>query len=879
MSEDKKLTLSTNTLSVGKGGDTGNVRQSFSHGRSKAVVVERKKKRILTKGATPDKVTKPIVPKTQTFKVKKPVGEVVGEDTTLTNTELETRVAALESAKKADIEKKKLLEAEADRKAQEQERKKAEAEERRKKEAAEAAIREEMGISKEDIEAEAAEKAEQEAALLAAEAAKKAANEKLRKKEEAEAEKKAEADAHALEMRRVAEAAKIAESQVAAVKEEEGVGRKKNKKTAKKQVEHEGRPHNPKNESRRRFGKLSVTSNFDDDGVRTRSLAAIKRAQAKAKRAAGGQEDNQKRSREVIIPEAITVKDLADRMAEKSNVVIKTLMGLDMMVTINEILDQDTAQLVVEELGHTVKRVSEADVEVGVVGEVDKEEDLKPRSPVVTVMGHVDHGKTSLLDALRKTSVVKGEAGGITQHIGAYQVVMKDGHKITFLDTPGHAAFTEMRARGASVTDIVVLVVAADDGIMPQTIEAINHAKAANVPMIVAINKIDRPGANADGIRQELLQHEVIVEAFNGETQDVEVSALKGTNLDKLVEAIYLQAELLELKANPDRDAEGVVVEAKLDKGRGSVATVLVQRGTLRVGDIIVAGGEWGKVRAIVSDQGERIEEAGPSVPVEVLGLNGTPSAGDDFASVKNESRARQVTSYRQDLVKKKAAAALGPKTLESMFTQLKESERVVFPVVIKADVHGSVEAITSALQNIGNDDIQVRILHAAVGGITESDITLANASGALVIGFNVRPNKQARDASERDGVVIKYYSIIYELMDDVRAGMAGQLGPEYKENIIGRARIKDVFSAGKTGKAAGCMVEDGSIRRDCLTRILRDDVIIYNGAITNLRRFKDDVNKVDSGQECGLTFENFNDMKPNDMLEVYELQEVERVI
>jgi len=877
MSEDKKLTLSGNTLGAPKSGDGGSVRQNFSHGRSKAVVVERKKKRVMKKGAG-DTSAKHASPQSQSFQVKKPAGEKAASDQTLTNTETDARFAALEGAKKADVEKKRLLAAEVERKAEQAAVQKAEDDERKKREAADAAIREEQGITAEDLEAEAAERASDEAARMAGEAAKKASEDKTRKAAEADAAKKLEMDAKAVEMRKAAEAAKIAESQVAAAKEEDPA-RKKHKKHKKHDDRNAGRP-NPRGNNRRRGGKLSVTSNFEDDGVRTRSLAAIKRAQAKAKREALGETKEAKvRIREVIVPEAITVKELADRMATKSNVILKTLMNLDMIVTINETLDQDTAQLVVEEFGYTIKRVSEADVEVGLVGADDDETDLEPRSAVITVMGHVDHGKTSLLDALRKTSVVTGEAGGITQHIGAYQVEMADGNKLTFLDTPGHAAFTEMRARGASVTDIVVLVVAADDGIMPQTIEAINHAKEAGVPMIVAINKMDRPGANPDGIRQELLQHEVIVEAFQGETQDVEVSAIEGTNLDKLVEAIHLQAELLELKANPNRDAEGVVIEAKLDKGRGPVATVLVQRGSLKVGDIIVAGSEWGKVRALGDYTGAKVDEAGPSIPVEVQGLNGTPAAGDDFASVKNEARAREITEYRQNAVKKRAAAALGPKTLESMFSQLKESERVVFPVILKADVQGSVEAIVAALDKIGNDDIKARVIHAAVGGITESDITLAHASEALVIGFNVRPNKQARMASERDGVVIKYYSIIYELMDEVRAGMAGQLGPEFKENIIGRARIKDVFSAGKTGKAAGCTVEDGMIRRDCKTRILRDDVIIYEGAIVNLRRFKDDVNKVDSGQECGLTFDNFNDMKTNDMLEVYELEEVERVI
>ncbi|RMF15644.1 MAG: translation initiation factor IF-2, partial [Alphaproteobacteria bacterium] len=583
-----------------------------------------------------------------------------------------------------------------------------------------------------------------------------------------------------------------------------------------------------------------------------------------------------KQKREVVIPEAITVQELANRMAEKGTTVIKALMKLGVMATINETLDQDTAELVVAELGHEPKRVSESDVELVLQSEEDRPEDLKPRPPVVTVMGHVDHGKTSLLDALRETDVAGREAGGITQHIGAYQVEVSGGQKITFLDTPGHEAFTQMRARGASVTDIVVLVVAADDGIMPQTVEAINHAKAANVPLIVAINKIDKPGADPNRIRQELLQHDVQVEEMGGDVLDVEVSALKRIGLDKLVEAIVLQAELLDLKANPDRPAEGVVIEAKLEKGRGPVATILVRRGTLHVGDVFVGGAQWGRVRAMVDERGRRLTSAGPSQPVEILGFQGTPSAGDDFAVVDDETKAREIAEYRQEQQRRRKIQA-GPKSIEGLFTKLKEQQATEFPVIVKADVQGSAEAIAQALAKIGNDEIRAKLLHVAVGGITETDVSLAQASDAMIIGFNVRANKQAREAAEREGVVIKYYSVIYDLIDDVKAAMAGRLGPAIEETVLGRASVRAVFQAGKSGKAAGCFVEEGVIRKSAHARILRDDVIVYDGRISSLRRFKDDVEEVRSGTECGITFENFADMKPGDIVEAYETREVER--
>ncbi|MCJ9428262.1 translation initiation factor IF-2 [Kordiimonas marina] len=875
MSDEKKLTLSGRTLGVNKGVETGQVRQSFSHGRSKAVVVERKKKRVLTKGETPAAPQTGPAQKQKTYVPKRPASDA-GQS--LTNAEQETRMKALEDANRRAEEEKRRAEEEAERRAKEDA-------ERKKREAAEAAAQE---AAAHDDEADARKRAEEDAKRKAgleakrkaeAEAEKKAADElKVREKAEAEARKKADLEARTVQLK------KASEARQATTTEQDEEGRRRGGKRTKKagvpaQQERPARGRGRGDD--RRSGRLTLNRALEGEEARQRSLAAYKRAQAKKRGNHGMDANNQpKQAREVTIPEAITVQELANRMAEKATSVIKTLMGIGVMATINQTLDQDTAELVVTEFGHAPKRVSAADVEIGMVGEADAAEDLLPRAPIVTVMGHVDHGKTSLLDALRKADVVSGEAGGITQHIGAYQVDVGN-QKITFLDTPGHAAFTQMRARGASVTDIVVLVVAADDGVMPQTIEAINHSKAAGVPMIVAINKMDKPAANPDHVRQELLQHEVVVETFSGDTQEVEVSAKTGAGLDKLKEAIALQAEILELKANPNRSAEGVVVEAELDKGRGPVATVLVQRGTLRVGDIFVAGPEWGRVRALVNDRGQQVKEAGPSQPVEVLGANGTPGAGDEFAVVENEARAREVTAYRQDLMRdKRHAAAAAPKTLESIFSQMKENEGLMqFDVVVKGDVQGSVEAITQALAKAGNEDIQCRVIHGAVGGITETDIALAQASGALVIGFNVRPNKQARDLAEAEGITIKYYSVIYNLIDDVKAAMAGELGPEFKENVVGRAEIRDAFQAGKAGKAAGCFVVEGNIRRDCKARILRDDVIIYEGEIDNLRRFKDDVKEVHSGQECGLTFENYHDFKAGDVLEVYELEEIQRTL
>ncbi|MEH3101762.1 translation initiation factor IF-2 [Sphingomonas adhaesiva] len=630
----------------------------------------------------------------------------------------------------------------------------------------------------------------------------------------------------------------------------------------------------------RRGGKLTVNRALNEDGARARSLAALKRAREKEKRGFGGPREPQaKQVRDVQVPEAITVQELANRMAERGADLVKTLFKMGMPVTMTQTIDQDTAELLVTEFGHNIVRVSDSDIDLAIDTTEDAEDTLQTRPPVVTIMGHVDHGKTSLLDALRGTDVVRGEAGGITQHIGAYQVTLKDKSKITFLDTPGHEAFTQMRVRGADVTDIVVLVVAADDGLMPQTIEAINHTKAAGKPMIVAINKVDKHDANPQRVRERLLEHDIQVEMMGGETQDVEVSALKKTGLDELIEKIQLQAELLDLRANPDRAAEGSVIEAKLDKGRGPVATVLVTRGTLKVGDIFVVGAESGKVRALVDDKGRQLKVAGPSMPVEVLGISGTPSAGDQLQVVESEGRAREVAEYRQSVLTQKRTTS-APTSLENMFSALRANAAIEYPLVVKADTQGTVEAIVASINKISTDLIRARVLHSGVGGITESDVTLAGASGAPIIGFHVRANAKAREIAERQKVALKYYDVIYDLIDEIRAGMAGELGPEAFETVVGRAEIREVFSAGKHGKAAGLLVVEGAIRKALKARITRDDVIIYNGEIASLRRFKDDVPEVRAGLECGVTFsQNFVDIKPGDFLETFEVELRERTL
>ena len=631
-------------------------------------------------------------------------------------------------------------------------------------------------------------------------------------------------------------------------------------------------------EPRRRAGRITVTEALADREDRVRSLTSIRRERERRKKLAAENAENQtKIVREVVVPEMITVQELANRMAERGVDVVRSLMELGVMVTVNQSIDADTAELVVAEFGHKLRRVAEADVEIGLKGAIDSEDDLQSRAPVVTVMGHVDHGKTSLLDAIRESDVVEGEAGGITQHIGAYQVTTPTGSKITFIDTPGHAAFTAMRARGTRVTDLVVLVVAADDGVMPQTIEAINHAKAANVPLIVAINKMDLPDANPDKVKQELLQYEVIPEEMGGDVQVVEVSAIQKHNLDGLEEVILLQAELLGLQSNPERPADGVVVEAKLDRGQGAVATVLVQRGTLRIGDIFVAGSQSGKVRALLDSHGNNVDEAMPSMPVEVLGLNGAPDAGGEFDVVENEARAREISDYRQRLERERRATAGTRGTLEEMFSNLKTSDVKEFPLLFKADVRGSLEAITAAVDSLGNDEVKAQVLHAGVGGITESDIDLARASNAVVIGFNVRANPQAKEMARQENIEIRYYSIIYELVDDLKKAMSGLLDPEIKETIIGGAEVLEVFNISKLGMIAGCRINSGIARRKAKVRLLRDNVVIHTGSMKSLKRFKDDANEVREGNECGVSLDSYQDIQSGDQLEFFEVEEVQR--
>lgn len=663
-----------------------------------------------------------------------------------------------------------------------------------------------------------------------------------------------------------------------AAEEEAESMRDKLKKAASKQVK--------SSTDDRRRSRITVTQALNNDPERDRgpSMAAQRRAREKARLAArGSQEAKEKVLREVILPEVITVGELAIRMTEPSKEVIKALMKMGVMVTINQSIDADTAELVVTEFGHTVRRVTDADVEIGVEGTLDTAAELVIRAPVVTIMGHVDHGKTSLLDALRSTDVVSGEAGGITQHIGAYQVSMPSGQKITFLDTPGHAAFTEMRARGANATDIVVILVAANDSIMPQTVEAINHARAANVPIIIAINKIDLPDANPAKVKQDLLQHSVVIEELSGDVQCVEISAKKRMNLDKLEEAILIQAEVLELRANPNREAQGVVIESKLDKGRGPVATILVQKGTLKIGDIFIAGSAFGKVRAIINDHGKNIDEAGPGLPVEVLGGNGTAMSGDVFSVVEDESRAREITDYRirQRRAIAAAKAVKGRTTLEDYLIQKELGEITKLPVIIKADVHGSVEAISMSLKKLSEDnpDVEVQILHSGAGGITESDVTLARASKALIIGFNVRAQAQARDMAHRDGVDIRYYNVIYDVIDDAKAILTGMLAPTMREDYLGQATIKQVFSITKVGKVAGCEVTIGMVKRGAKVRLLRDDVVIHEGKLKTLQRFKDEVTEVKEGTECGMAFEGYEDIRAGDIIECYDVIAVARKV
>lgn len=845
--DGNKLSLNRpGKLELKKTVEAGQVKQSFSHGRSKSVAVEVRKKRTFVQGTSGRmsevrggaQTAKEAAE--QAFKQDKPA---VQSDAHLTDDELAKRAQVLQNAKKAEEEQKKQMEADAEARA--------------KREAADAKRRaEEKAAEERKAKAEADRKAAEEAAE--------------KQRIEAEARKAAE-EAALVQTRAEKDSARRPEP---AKKDEKPVAAKPVKKKEEKKPEAAKRG----NDRRRGKGKLSI-DNFDGE-QRQRSLASVKRARQKQKQQqGGGKQDQAKQIREVVLPDHITVQELANRMAERAAAVVKTLMTMGTMVTINQTIDADTAQVVVEEFGHTVKRVSDADVEVDLTGPEDDASQQIPRAPIVTVMGHVDHGKTSLLDALRETDVVDKEAGGITQHIGAYQVTMASGAKISFVDTPGHEAFTAMRARGAKLTDIVVLVVAADDGVMPQTIEAIRHAKAANVPIIVAINKIDKPGADPTRVRTELLQHEIQVESMGGEVMDVEVSAKQRLNLENLEETILLQAEILELKANPNRAAEGVVVEAKQERGRGNIATVMVQRGTLKIGDIFVVGTEWGRVRALVNDHGHHVKSSGPATPVEVLGLQGTPSAGDQLVVVDSEAKAREVSEYRTNKSKAAKAAASGRGTLEELFSQIAAGEVKELPVLIKGDVQGSIEALSGTFDKLGRDDVKVKVLHGAVGAINESDITLARASNALIIGFNVRANPQAREMAKRDGVDIRYYSIIYDAADDVKRMMSGLLDPVYQEKFIGYAEIRETFNISRVGTIAGCMVTEGVVKRGAKVRLLRDNVVVHEGALGQLKRFKDDVKEVKSGFECGMSFENYNDLKVGDMIECFEMEQIEQEI
>jgi len=841
--------------------ETGQVRQSFPHGRTKTVQVEVRKKRAVS--PVPEKPAETAAPPagaSSTAAKPAPVRRAAVLPQGLTEEEKAHRVRALKGAIRADEESRRQALADADRQREEEAR----------------------------LAAEEARKAEEEARRKSEEETHHKTEEEARRKTEDDAKRKAE-KAEEDSRREVAErAGKAAAAKVAALTAAGKV------KAVEEEIEEEPATRRgvrgvgpkrpavaPRRDEQRRSGKLTITKVLnEDEGERQRSLASVRRHREREKqRALQMLQEQSKIVRDVVVPETITVQELANRMAERGGDVIKALMKMGVMATINQTIDADTAELVVTEFGHKIKRVSESDVEIGLKGDEDAPESLEPRPPVVTVMGHVDHGKTSLLDALRQTDVAAGEAGGITQHIGAYQVVLKGGQRITFIDTPGHQAFTAMRARGAHITDIVILVVAADDGIKEQTVEAIRHARAANAPIIVAINKIDKPDAKPERVRQELLQHEIVVEKMGGDVLDIEVSATKKINLDKLEEAILLQAEILDLKANPNRPAEGSVIEAQLERGRGPVATVLIKRGTLKVGDIFVAGSEWGRVRALIDDRGMNLDAAGPAMPVEVLGLNGTPMAGDDFTVAENESQARDIAAYRQRRRREQQAAAGARGTLEQMFAQAAAGATKELAVVVKSDVQGSLEAITASLEKLGTSEVTVRVLHAAVGGINESDVILAKASHAVIVGFNVRANPQARDMARRDNVEIRYYSIIYEVIDDMKAALTGLLSPTKRERFLGNAEIRDVFNISKVGKVAGCMVTEGLVKRGAKVRLLRDNVVIHEGSLKTLKRFKDEVREVREGFECGMAFENYDNIEKGDVIECFEVEEVARAL
>ncbi len=843
--------------------EMGAVKQSFSHGRSKTVVVETKKRRVFGVKKEDEAPVEAEAPKRETAAAKPPETKAAAPDPrksqpnvlrTLSEDEKTARAAALVQARKDEEVRKKRDEIE-----------------RKDREARET---EEMTR----LEAERARLSEEEGKRERENADRRKAEERARRaleEEEEERKRRAAAKADSKGKTKAEETKPAAEADADNPLAKLG-GRLKTKR--KQLLDKSERENAAKEAPRRRAGRLTIANALDDDD-RQRSLASVKRAREREKLARQQRGLAPAVVREVVIPETITVQDLAQRMAMRGVDLIRELMKQGQMVTANSILDADTAELIVTDLGHAVKRVAEADVEEGLSGGADIEGALMQRPPVVTIMGHVDHGKTSLLDALRQTNVVAGEAGGITQHIGAYQVTVKDGRKITFLDTPGHAAFTQMRARGAKVTDIVILVVAADDSIMPQTVEAINHAKAASVPIIVAINKIDKPSANAQKVRTDLLQYEIQVEGLGGEVQDVEVSALKKINLEGLLDAILLQSELLDLRANPQRSAEGSVVEARLDKGRGSVATLLVERGTLKRGDIVVVGSEWGRVRLLANDKGETIADAGPAMPVEMLGLNGVPEPGDQFVVVESEARAREVADFRGRKRREKASAKSSGTSLEQMMAQLQDAEIKELPLVIKGDVQGSVEAIVGSLEKLSTTEVRVKVLHTGVGAISESDVILAGASGAPVIGFNVRANAQARDEAERSKVEIRYYSIIYNLIDDIKGVLSGMLKPEIRETFLGNAQILEVFTVGKSTKVAGCRVTEGLVRRGAKVRLIRDGTVIHEGELSQLKRFKDDVQEVPSGQECGMSFARYEDLKVGDVIECFSVETIQRTL
>jgi translation initiation factor IF-2 len=874
----------TMSISVKRTVEQGVVRQNFSHGRSKSVVVEKKRSKkplsmqdavaaVPPEGAPAGAAAKPARDlgrnrKPDTQHAEKPQSRNVLRQ--LSSDEVDARARALiEARKRAVVEQREGKEREHQRAVEETQR--AEVEKQQQEEDAKTAMQDAQSA-----EAGAAPGAP-DAKTDAAADAKTTPGAKPAGRRGAAAPD-GEATTQGSEAARKSLREGRGEAEPATADDDDGTGHGRSAAAAKK-PKVERPPVRRVEDERRGRQKLTITNAFDQE-QRERSLASLRRQRERLKKQAMGAEPRKKILREVQIPESITIQELGNRMAERAVDIIKFMMKQGDMHKINDLIDADTAELIVEEFGHTPRRVSEADVEEGFIGTVDDADDLEPRAPVVTVMGHVDHGKTSLLDALREANVVAGEAGGITQHIGAYQVVTPDGAAITFIDTPGHAAFTAMRSRGAKVTDIVVLVVAADDGVMPQTAEAINHAKAAGVPLIVAINKIDKPDSEPQRVRTDLLQHEIVVESLGGDTLEVEVSAKERLNLDKLLDAIALQSEVLELKANPNRPAEGVVIEAKLERGRGPVGTVLIQRGTLKVGQIIVAGRAWGRARALINDKGEHIISAGPSVPVEILGFDSAPEAGDQLAVVESEARARELTGYRQRKLRDLKAVGAGRRSsLEQMMSQLGESGLKEFPLIIKADVQGSVEAISAALAKLNTDEVAARQVHAAVGGITESDISLAAASNAAVVGFNVRANGQAKELAERSDVEIRYYNVIYDLIDDIKAAMSGLLDPSLRETFLGNAEILEVFNITKVGHIAGCRVTEGKVERGAHVRLVRDNVVIHEGKLATLKRFKDEVKEVQAGQECGMGFENYHDLKAGDIIECFRVEEVKRTL